>query len=116
MEKIRSEQIKMKISKIADEVNTKVRNGIRWAMDNPEITIAGIAATAALIRSTRSIVVSHRVVRERRRIDYTFYDPSSGFHWDLRRKPNNADRAEIIRRKKLGQDMYTILTEMRLIK
>lgn len=118
MEKIRTdfEQVKMKVSEIANKVSIKVRDGIQWGLDNPELAIAGIASVAALIRSTRSMVVSHRVATERNRIDHTYYDPSTGFHWDLRRKPTNNDRAEILRRKALGQDMYTILTEMRLIK
>ncbi len=118
MEKIRTdlETIKTKISQVAKEVNIKIRKGIEWSVNNPELVVTYIGVATAFLHSTRSIVVSHRVAAERKRIDQTYYDPSTGFHWDLRRKATNADRAEILRRKALGQDTYSILHDMRLIK
>ena len=52
--------------------------------------------------------------KERDRIDHTYYDPSTGMHWDLRRKATNEDRKKIEERK--GTDsMSDILSDLKLI-
>lgn len=86
-----------------------------WVIDNPgeAVAVGGLIVTG--LKASQSLVVSHRHNKERRRIDYTYYDPSSGFHWDLRRKATNNDRREITRRKQLGEDTFTILNDLRLI-
>ena len=114
-----------------DEIKTNVWNAVRsavdttvqktkeaaqWIGDNPEMALAIAGGAATLLKSTQSLVVNRRVRLERNRIDHTYYDPSTGMHWDLKRKATNADRAEILRRKALGQDAYTILKQMNLIK
>lgn len=106
--------------KVADDAISATRetivNTVHWVAENPEMTIAIIGGAAALIKSTQSLVVNQRIHAERRRIDHTYYDPSTGMHWELKRKATNADRAEILRRKKNGSDIYTILREMNLIR
>ena len=104
------------VKAFAEDASKNIHDGFQWSLDHPEVIIAGIGAMAALIKSTQSLTVSHRAKKERARIDHTWYDPSTGFHWELRRRATNADRAEIIRRKAAGQDMYEILTQLRLIK
>jgi hypothetical protein len=83
---------------------------------NKELIVVCVPVAIAAIKSGQSLIVNRRVAKERDRIEHTFYDPRTGFHWELKRKPSNADRAEIIRRREGGQDMYRILKEMNLIK
>lgn len=92
------------------------KKGVQWIIENPELTVAGIFATAALVRSSQSLVVSHRMAVQRKVSARSWYDSSTGFKWDLRRAMTNNDRLEILRRKKLGEDTYTILRDLRLIK
>lgn len=107
---------KKKVNQAVDITREKVRDTVHWVANNPEMTVAMVGGAAALIKSTQSLVVNHRVRSERKRIDHTYYDPSTGMHWELKRKATNADRAEILRRKKNGSDIYTILREMNLIR
>ena len=97
-------------------VSDKVSNGVNWAINNPEKVVAGIGIGIGILQASRSLIVSHRVHTERKRIDHTYYDPSTGFHWKLRRAATNADRAEIINRKQAGEDIVKILTDLKLIK
>lgn len=91
-------------------------NAARFARENKEALIVGAPVAIAAIRSGQSLIVNRRVKQERKRIDHTWYDPRTGMHWDLKRKVSNAERAEILRRRGEGQDAYTILRQMRLIK
>lgn len=108
--------VEEKIKNGVNAVANTVSNGIQYGVDHPEVVIAFIGATAALARSCQSITVNRRVKMERKRIDHQYYDPSTGMHWDLCRKATNQDRAEILRRKANGEDMYDILRQLRLIK
>lgn len=87
-----------------------------FVKENKEMVAMGIPLAIATVKAGQSLVVNRRVKGERNRIDHTYYDPSTGFHWELRRKPSNADRAEILRRRKAGQETYDILKQMGLIR
>jgi len=120
MKEINLDEIKAKAKKKADDaVNaTKKAAGdaFRWGIENPEKVVAIIGVTAALMKSTQSLVVNHRMKVERNRIDHTYYDPSTGFHWDLVRKASNNDRMRIIELKREGLETYDILKSLKLIK
>lgn len=102
--------------KVVEGATEKVANGVDWMVSNPEKVVAGIGLGIAVMQASRSLVVSHRVRSERKRIDRTYYDPSTGFHWDLRRAATNKDRMEILNRKKAGEDIVQILSDLKLIK
>lgn len=89
---------------------------VRWVEENKELVMVMVPLAIACLKTGQSMLVSHRQMSERDRIDRTYYDPSTGFHWELRRKATNADRAEILRRKGQGQQTYAILKEMGLIR
>jgi len=88
---------------------------IDWVVDNPAEAIGLVTLGVSGLKASQSLVVSHRNNKERKRIEQTYYDPSTGFHWNLRRKANNNDRLEISRRKKMGQETGDILRDLRLI-
>ena len=102
--------------KAKDEAKQAGSNVVRFAVDNKELLLASIPVVVAIARTGQSVMVNRRVRNERKRIQHTYYDPSTGMHWDLKRKASNADRAEILRRKADGQDTYTILRQMNLIR
>ncbi len=93
----------------------KVRKTGEWAIDNPQAAVSIITSIALLLRSSQSLIVSHRMRSEHRRADYTYYDRRSGHRWQLCRKLTNRDRAVIDRRKRNGDDMYDILADLGVI-
>ena len=88
----------------------------RFASENKELLIAGVPIAIAGIKLGQSQLVNRRIKNERKRIDTTFYDPSTGFHWDLKRKATNKDRAMISKLKAEGElSMYDILRKLDLV-
>lgn len=53
---------------------------------------------------------------ERERINTTYYDPSTGAHWRLRRELNNRERAELMARRRAGEYVEDILEDMRVLR
>ena len=86
------------------------------SLDTSSKIILGIGIGAFLLKASQSLIVSHRVYEENRRQDRTYYDPSTRMRWDLRRKPSNYERAEILRRRETGEDIYDILKSLGLSK
>lgn len=53
---------------------------------------------------------------ERDRIDHTYYDPSSGLHWDLKRRLTNLERSRVDEAIRNGTPVYDILKAMKVLK
>ena len=88
---------------------------VSWAKEHKEeIATASTIAAAAYGFIKKKQPTQYE--RERNRIDHTYYDPSSGMHWQLTRPMTNQERGRIQQRKKNGEDMYYILFSMGLIK
>ena len=117
-EKIQTVKSKVKgfVVKAKEEAASTAAKAGDWAIRNKEMLVISAPVVIAVVKTGQSVLVNHRVKSERKRIDHTYYDPSSGFHWELKRKPTNAERAEILRRKKSGEDLFDILMKMRLLK
>ena len=92
------------------------RKAMQFATENKELVLMGIPLAIAAVRTSQSLVVSKRVKDERNRMDRSIYDRKAGHHWDLRRKPSNAELAEFDRRRDNGENAYDILRSMRLLK
>ncbi len=108
-----------KIEMVKRVVREKTNAGKNWVKNNGDKLMDGVAAGVALIGSVCAIV---RMVggtaqdRHDRRVDRQYYDPSTGVHWDLKRKPTNSDRVELMRRKRNGDNTEDILKDLKLIK
>lgn len=100
---------------IYHDASKKARKAGTWVVENPQATVSILSSIALLLRASQSLVVSHRLHSEHRRVDYTYYDRHSGHRWQLRRKLTNRDRAVIDRRKSRGDDMYDILADLGVI-
>ena len=110
------DDVKEFAGKAYEQAKAKAIQVGKCVTENKEMVALGVPVAIAAIRSGQSLVVNRRVKKERSRINHTFYDPSTGFHWDLRRKPTNLDRAEFLRRKEAGQSTEDILRAMNLIR
>jgi hypothetical protein len=108
------------VKKVASKIKYKtvdlINDGIDWMIENPEITTVVLVPTAiAAIKSSQSMIVSHRVNKQNDRSDRSWYDRSTGLRWDLKRKMTNNDRMAITRMKAEGRDSIDILTTLNLI-
>jgi hypothetical protein len=77
------------------------------------ITAIAVATTATSVYKTFKPTVYEQ---ERKRIDHTYYDPSSGAHYQLKRKLTNKERQELVDRKRNGEKVLDILKEMKVAK
>ena len=106
---------KEKFDQLVGNVKDAGISAINWGLNNPEKVMAGFALGTGLLNATKHLHVTHRNNVEQRRRDHTYYDPSTGFHWELKRKPTNNDRAIIQSRRRCGEDTHEILRSLRLI-
>ena len=99
-----------------DKAEDVIEDVLDWMIQNPEAA-AGILVPISIagIRSSQSLIVSHRLKKEHQRADRTWYDRSTGLRWDLRRKMTNRDRLIISQMKSQGVETIDILTRLRLI-
>lgn len=108
-------KLKTFAAKAVEETRHVAMKTVEFGKENKELCIAAIPIVVGLLKVTQSHMVSQREISERKYRERMLYDPSSRMYWDLRRKPSNADKAEICRRRDEGQDMYSILKQLRLI-
>lgn len=86
-----------------------------WCVQHPgeaSMIACGILGLAGKMISNRMSITK----QERNRIDHTYYDPSTGMHWDLRRKATNADRKILSEARANGDDIYETLRSRGLIR
>lgn len=96
-------------------VNTTIKT-FEWIENNPEAAAAIIVPILVSgIHSGQSLIVSHRENKKLNRADFTWYDRSTGFRWDLKRKMTNNDRQAITKAKADGMDSIDILMKLNLI-
>ncbi len=102
--------------KAAKEVKRFGSEAVEFADRNKGVLIAIAPIAIAGIRSSQSLIVSHRVNKERKRIDHSYYDRSTNMYWDLKRKLSNAEKAEVVKRKEAGEPVYDILRQMKVLR
>lgn len=91
----------------------------KWIGENPERAVGVMLAIGGVIcggaKLIKAVRPSAAEIHERR-MDRTYYDPSTGMHWDLKRNLTNAERCEIMSRKRDGEYTEDILRDMKLMK
>ena len=108
-----------KFDKFKRKAKAKAKKVGEFCKDNWLAILIGTSVTLAVVdqgvKTFRDIKpAKSEAEKERDRIDHTYYDPSTGMHWDLRRKATNEDRIAIEDRK--GKDsMSEILSDLKLI-
>lgn len=100
-----------------EKLNSKIRRGKEWFVRNRE---AIITLTPIIIGGAATIakVVGKRVnLRKQEELkDLYCYDRSLGHYWRLRRELTNKEWLEIDQRKKNGERLSDILSEMKVLK
>lgn len=82
-----------------------------------EILEAGvvISGSAVAVGGIIKAIKPSAIDRHDKKVDRTYYDPSTGIHWELRRKATNNDRMALVRRRRNGEQTEDILRDLRLI-
>ncbi len=121
MEKVKAEVIDFEKEQKKQEFKRKVKEGFnnvgRWIIRNKELIIF---FTPIVIGGTTTVVkVVGRYVNNRKQEQIKnlyCYDRSLGHYWALRRELSNKEWVEIDQRKKNGERLADILSEMRVLK
>lgn len=113
-EKLRDKfsEAKTKLKNKAGEAGRRIADHAETILKLTPIVLAIATGTVKFIRTVRGSAAD----RHEDRMGKCYYDPSSGFHWDLRRKLTNEERIEISRRKREGEFTEDILKSMRVLK
>lgn len=100
-----------------EKINTKIQNGKEWFIRNKE-TIIVLAPVVVGCGTTVFKVVGKRInLRKQENLkDLYCYDRSLGHYWRLRRELTNKEWLEIDQRKKDGERLSDILSEMKVLK
>ena len=104
--------------KAARKVKEKAVGAFYWGVDHRVEIAAVTSGVIALVGATSTVVRCVKpsaVTLHDRRVVRTYYDPSTGMHWDLRRKSTNADRIQLMERRRNGERIEDILKSLRLI-
>lgn len=93
-----------------------IYDALYWCDHNREVLIVGLPLIiGGLGKLGRMVTTNRRTNEMKRHRELDIYDRSLGIYYSLRRKPSAAEYGEINRRKKAGEDYYTILSSMRLL-
>lgn len=99
------------------EFRKKLSKAKEWIVDNKEIVVAGLSTIAGIaVKTTFSVSKNRRLKKEQELKDCYCYDRSLGHYWQLRRKLTNNEWVEIEHRKRNGERLSDILSELRVLK
>ena len=113
MSDFKKEAFKRKVKDGFDWCKKKVDEGIAWAMEHPGEAIALATLTAGTIKKGSGSV---QTVAENRRRDLDLYDPRTGSHSKMRRRPSPTEQVMIDRRYNMGESYKEILYDMGLLR
>lgn len=113
---MRREAVKNAIHNVAAGTKKFLADAWTFCKDNKEDLIVLVPLGLAAARGVTRLRSTTTQDSERERIDKTYYDPSTGAHWQLKRQLNNDERAELMRRRRRGEYTEDILEDMRVLK
>ena len=102
--------------KLGHNINNTAKSFVIWALDNPaEATAIVVPVSIAAIRSSQSLIVSHRLNKQQRIADSRIYDRKLGASWHLKRPLTNNELAYIDSMKKQGVSLHDSLEHLKVI-
>ena len=119
MEVVSMEDFKREAKKRAfkEKINTKIQNGKEWIMRNKEAVITITPVVIGGVTTIVKVVGKRNNLRKQETLkDLYCYDRSLGHYWRLRRELSNKEWLEIDQRKKNGERLSDILSEMKVLK
>lgn len=100
-----------------EKIQSKVRRAKYWVMANKETVIYLTPIVIGGVTSVVKVVGRYVNTRKRETVKNLYcYDRSLGHYWRLRRELSNREWLEIDKRKKNGERLADILSEMRVLK
>lgn len=110
-------KLKAKVREFKEELNDRARYVGGWIRQNPELaTFIGTSVVAVTKITVKAIGKHHNLVKEEHVKTHYCYDRSLGHYWALRRELTNREWLEIDSRKKAGERLSDILSEMKVLK
>lgn len=104
---------KEKAKKFLSQAKEKATEIVDWGVENPKEAFAAATGLAgAVFGLTKMLPKKTATQKERERIDTTYYDPSTGLHWELTRKLTNSERARLAEAKRQGVPVERVLSQM----
>ena len=106
-----------KAQKIKREIKEKFQNIWYWISDNKELLVVVVpvfvGALTTILRVSTKAINNHN---EKQLKELYCYDRSLGHYWKLRRPLRNSEWVEIEQRRKQGERLADILSELRVLK
>jgi hypothetical protein len=98
-------------------LNEKIQNGKEWIIRNKETVITLTPVVVGGITTVAKVVGKRINLRKQESLkDLYCYDRSLGHYWRLRRELSNQEWLEVDRRKRHGERLADILSDMRVLK
>ena len=114
---MRRAEFKNALVKVADGTKKFLSDAWNFCKENKEELIVLVPLGLAAAKGVKNLTTpSTDRGSERYRSDHTYYDPSTGAHWQLRRPLSNDERAELMARRRRGEFTEDILDDMRVLK
>ena len=100
-----------------EKVNTKFQKGKEWIVRNKEAVVTLTPVVIGGITTVVKVVGKRINLRKQENLkDLYCYDRSLGHYWALRRELTNQEWLEVDRRKKDGERLADILSDMKVLK
>lgn len=113
---MRREKAKNTVVAALDGTKKFLSEAWNWCKENKEELLVLVPLGLAAARGVKNLRATTTRDSERDRIDHTYYDPSTGAHWELKRKLSNDERAELMARRRNGEYVEDILDDMRVLR
>lgn len=98
-------------------LSEKIQNGKEWIIRNKETVITLTPVVVGGITTVAKVVGKRINLRKQESLkDLYCYDRSLGHYWRLRRELSNQEWIEVDRRKRNGERLADILSDMRVLK
>lgn len=118
----KSKSIKEKIKVARGKVKDSIKAGYKTVKDHRMEILEGIVFTGLVVKGCKNITDNlgfsnrtkyEKTINERRK---QYYDPSSRRYYELRREPYQYELIEIEERRRTGEPVSLILSDMGLLK
>lgn len=117
LDDFKKESRKRKRQEFVENLKWKFNQAVVWADGNKEILIVVIPCIAGAVKLvTKTVNKSINLKKEEQLKDLYCYDRSLGHYWKLRRELTNDEWIEIDKRKKQGERLADILSELKVLK
>ena len=100
-----------------EKLDAKIQDGKDWFIRNKECIVTLTPIVAGSLVAVVKVVGKRANLRKQESIKNLYcYDRSLGHYWRLRRELSNREWVEVDRRKRNGERLADILSEMRVLK